>query len=79
MERRVEEAMTATPDGPLRDEDMQTTGGPGSASSPQVDADGTDGDATDTVDGDAADADGTDADAADADGTDADSTDATDR
>ena len=46
---RVEVQMTTTPDEPLRDTDMQTTGGSG------TDADGRD------ADGDASDADGTDA------------------
>jgi hypothetical protein len=75
--------MTTTPDEPLRDEDMETTGGTASTG-PLGDADGTDGDATDTVDGDSRDADGTDGDATDtvdgdsgdADGTDGDSGDA---
>ena len=55
--------MTTTPNEPLRDEDMETTGattGPvGDVDG--TDADGTDGDATDTTDGDSRDADGTDA------------------
>ncbi len=61
--------MTTTPEAPLNDDDMATTG-----SAPQAepggdadgtdggskDADGTDGDSTDSTDGDAGDADGTD-------------------
>jgi len=58
--------MTTTPDEPLRDEQMTTTGGP--ATGPTADADATDADA-DAADADAdatdADADATDADAAD--------------
>ncbi|MEJ7630368.1 MAG: hypothetical protein WKF54_12325 [Nocardioidaceae bacterium] len=63
------EAMTTTPQEPLRDDDMESTT---SASSPNPgsDADGTDGDATDTVDGDSGDADGTDGDGTDGDATD---------
>jgi hypothetical protein len=58
--------MTDTPDQPLRDEDMETTGattGPvGDADGTDgTDADGTDGDSTDVTDGDSTDADGTDA------------------
>ena len=59
-----------TPDQPLSDDDMTTSG---SGSTPPVgdadgtdslgaDTDGTDGDATDTTDGDASDSDGTDSD-----------------
>jgi hypothetical protein len=70
--------MTTTPDEPLRDDDMETTGGAG-VTDPTGDADGTDGDTTDTVDGDSGDADSTDGDttdtvdgdSGDADGTDA--------
>ncbi len=66
-------AMTTTPDQPLRDEDMETTGVSGGVSgidadgtdADGTDANGTDGDATDTVDGDASDADGTDSNATD--------------
>jgi len=60
--------MTTTPDEPLKDDDMSTTGVPGGDPGQQpADADGTDGDSSD--------ADGTDADGTDADGTDADGTD----
>ena len=73
--------MSTTPQEPLKDDDIETTG---STHGPADGADGTDaandGDATDTTDGDStdgADADGTDgADADGTDGSDADGTDA---
>ena len=70
--------MVTTPQEPLNDDDMETTG---SGIDPIIggDADGTDGDATDTVDGGSGDADGTDGDATDTvdgDSGDADGTDA---
>ena len=52
--------MTTTPEEPLNDADMATSGDPSVGSSMPSDADGTDGDATDTTDGDSTDADGTD-------------------
>jgi hypothetical protein len=68
-----------TPDQPLSDDDMTTSG---SGSTPPVgDADGTDSLGTDTTDGDASDSDGTDttdSDGTDSDGTDGDATDTTD-
>lgn len=70
--------MTTTPDGPLGDDDMETSGA-GASPVPEGDADGTDGDATDSVDGGSGDADGTDGDATDTvdgDSDDADGTDA---
>ena len=56
--------MTETPQEPLSDDDMSTTGAGDPPPAPQ-DADGTDGDATDTTDGDSTDADGTDGDSTD--------------
>ena len=60
--------MTTTPSEPVKDEDIQTAGGPDGPSQMGLgDADGTDsgdGDSTDTTDGDSSDggdADGTDA------------------
>lgn len=63
--------MTTTPDEPLRDEDMETTGVGGGVSDIATDADGGDADATDAdgSDADATDG-GTDADGADSDATD---------
>ena len=62
--------MTTTPDEPLNDDDMTTSG---AGSTPPVgDADATD---TGGTDGDASDSDGTDSDATDSDGTDSDSSD----
>jgi hypothetical protein len=66
--------MTTTPDEPLNDDDMSTSGA--GSTPPATDADGTDGDATDTTDGDTTDADGTDG--GDADGTDGGDADGTD-
>jgi hypothetical protein len=43
--------MTETPQEPLSDDDMSTTGG--DDPQPPTDADGTDGDASDSTDGDA--------------------------
>ncbi len=59
--------MTTTPEEPLGDGDIETSGTDPSAKPADADgtdggdADGTDGDSTDTTDGDAGDADGTDA------------------
>ena len=63
--------MTTTPNEPVRDEDMQTTGAGGTG--PDTDADGTDGDAKDGTDGDvkeAGDSDGSDSDDSDSDDSD---------
>ncbi len=77
--------MTTTPNEPVRDSDIETGAGLGSAAAPGATGpddgtrDGAEGGPLDTQDGtdaDGTDADGTDADGADADGTDADGTDA---
>ncbi len=66
--------MTTTPDGPLRDEDIETTDAGGGVSGVVTDADGTD--MTDADGTDITDADGTDT--TDADGTDTTDSDGTD-
>jgi hypothetical protein len=72
--------MTTTPNEPVRDSDIETGAGLGSAAAPGATGpddgtrDGAEGGPLDTQDG--TDADGTDADGTDADGTDADGTDA---
>ena len=68
--------MTATPNEPVKDEDIETAGAPdGPAQMGLGDADGTDGgdaDGTDSSDGDSTDTtDGDSSDGGDADGTDA--------
>jgi hypothetical protein len=68
--------MTTTPNEPVKDEDIETAGGPDGPSQMGLgDADGTDGgdaDGTDSGDGDSADTtDGDSSDGGDADGTDA--------
>ena len=77
--------MTTTPNEPVRDSDIETGAGLGSAAAPGATGpddgtrDGAEGGPLDTQDGtdaDGTDADGTDADGTDADGTDADGTDA---
>lgn len=66
--------MTTTPDGPLRDEDIETTEAGGGVSGVVTDADGNgtaDADATDTTDADGTDTPGADGtDTPDSDGTD---------
>ena len=68
--------MTTTPNEPVKDEDIETAGGPDGPSQMGLgDADGTDGgdaDGTDSSDGDSTDTtDGDSSDGGDADGTDA--------
>jgi hypothetical protein len=73
---RIRSLMTTTPNEPIKDEDIETVGGPLAGMVPS-DADGTDGTDADGTDGTDADGtDGTDADGTD--GTDADGTDGTD-
>lgn len=67
--------MTTTPDEPLEDKDMVTTGPEGGTVPTSQDADGTDGGDADGTDGDGTDGDGTDG--TDGDSTDGDGTDGT--
>jgi hypothetical protein len=78
LRRDERSAMTTTPNEPVKDEDIETAGGPDGPSQMGLgDADGTDGgdaDGSDSGDSDSGDADGGDSDSSD--GGDADGTDA---
>jgi hypothetical protein len=78
LRRDERSAMTTTPNEPVKDEDIETAGGPDGPSQMGLgDADGTDGGDADGTDSDSSDGDSTDSsdgdssDGGDADGTDA--------